>query len=418
MRRFLILIIVFGFTLSISAQNNLNVTILDKKNKEALPGCNVIVKKRGLGFATNALGQFSFGDLKISELDTLSVSFIGFETYECLVKDVKSRIYLREKPLQLAEVSVQASKFKLKKFMRAVLKKYKNKEQNKPHLAIAHYREKAKKNGKYIMYAESRGYSIYSGKVALASSLANYKFVCDITRLCNTNKEWDYHKSNRSKDAEKVGLGCGNNLNVLRFFEVYGILKPANLNNYSFKIDSSYLKGQEEYLIVAFHGKDTDGKFVINRQREEIDSLFCLTDKYFSNAFHKRVKANLSLNFTYYNNRAFVNSIHASFNKDGLEYINDFNVLVQKFINFQLTAKEFWEIDGFDKQPYVVYNKRDWDQFNIEKDKNYKQICSDLGFSEMEMEDVYRSNSGKWYSDSPYQPVLVLKIIESLKSRF
>ena len=398
-----------------------NILVIDAKSKKPLPACNVIIKHRNIGTTTNPDGYLTFGQISLSNKDTVCISYIGYETYQCTAGELKGKIKLKPKPEKLPEVTIVAEKFKLEQFLKNLIKKYNKKDKQKPNIAIAHYREKAKKNGRFIMFAESIGYSIYSGTVANAAPLSNYKFLCENSRLFITSPSWiEYTDLSRSKTSRFVHLGNSSTLNALRMMEVAGLLKVKNLKQFRFQVDSSFVRNGDEFLKIAFNNKHFEGYLLADKSLEEIESIYYTTDTYFSDPFKKRLVANVSMKFKYFEGQPYVTSISSQYENDGLTHFNDLTILVQKFTDFSLTDQEYWNINSYSACPYINYLPNEWKKYNIPEDKDYATICKDLGKSPDEMGKHYLKFSGQWFctKTASHQEKSVIELITNLKKRF
>ena len=160
--------------------------VIDKVTKEALPFTNIVYPKKALGTITNSDGNYNLLLNNAKEKDSIIISYIGYKTKYSTVGNLlsKTTIELNPDANQLNEVVVTAKlqKINAKAFMKEVITNYNRNRRKTPHIAIAHYREKAKLNGKYIMFMESIGYSLFSGKRAGAAVLSNYNFFCEDTK--------------------------------------------------------------------------------------------------------------------------------------------------------------------------------------------------------------------------------------------
>ncbi len=408
--------------LSVFSQQNtiLEVLVIDAKTKKPLPASNVIIRHRNIGVITNSEGYFNFGQISLSKEDTVCISFIGYETSQCVAGELGVKIKLNPKPEELTEVTIVAEKFKLERFLKILVKKYNSKDKQKPHIAIAHYREKAKKDGQFIMFAESIGYSIYSGTVANAAPLSNYKFLCENSRLFVTTPSWNkYTDFSQSKTVRFVPLGNSSNLNALRMMEIAGLLNIKNLKQFRFKIDSSFVRKGYEFLKITFKNKNFEGYLLVNKSLEEIKSIDYSTNTYYSTPFNKRIDADVSMTFEYFEGQPYVSSISSQYGNEGLTLFNDLTILVRKFTDFSLSKQEYWKINNYSFNPYIDYLPNEWKKYNIPDDKDYATICSDLGKSPDEMEGYYQSFSGQWFVPEAVScEESVIKLIMDLKKRF
>ncbi len=92
------------------AQSYLTLTgiVLDKKNNRPVAFAHVGIPERGIGTTTGHDGRFEFKVPPQYAKSTMTVSFMGYQTYEKRVSDFKnnSTIYIKQAPSDLAEVVV------------------------------------------------------------------------------------------------------------------------------------------------------------------------------------------------------------------------------------------------------------------------------------------------------------------------
>ena len=83
-------------------------SILDAKDKTSLPYANIILLSKNKGVISNEVGHFSINISNCLETDTLRISYIGYQTQDLTIKDLKdsSVIYLREDNLMLNNITL------------------------------------------------------------------------------------------------------------------------------------------------------------------------------------------------------------------------------------------------------------------------------------------------------------------------
>ncbi len=105
-----ILLALFLFGNISSAQNYLTLTgkVLDKKNNQPLAFAHVGIPERGIGTTTGHDGRFEFKVPHQYRQSTMTVSFMGYQTYEKPVHAFKnnSNIYIKQVSSDLVEVVV------------------------------------------------------------------------------------------------------------------------------------------------------------------------------------------------------------------------------------------------------------------------------------------------------------------------
>lgn len=148
---FLGLLIVFQ-TLS---QNTLSISgkVVDQETEELLPFATVGVKGSPYGTITNADGAFTFF-LPASYLnDTLSVSYVGFETYKVVINKVTEghlAVALREQVVVLEQVEVNVEQLTGKQIIQRALDKLKENYSNKPCVLKGFFRDIREQNGETV----------------------------------------------------------------------------------------------------------------------------------------------------------------------------------------------------------------------------------------------------------------------------
>ncbi|MCI8998150.1 MAG: carboxypeptidase-like regulatory domain-containing protein [Muribaculaceae bacterium] len=136
---------------------NIRGIILDDKGAP-LPYASVCVKHRGVGCLSDSLGRFDLKGRRILPDDTLTVSYIGYEPFEVVIKEIdgenKGRVMLSSLATKLNEVIVYPSgkikkKTKGKKHEWALIKSYLDGEMAGECFG---YEFHAKKNKKLLLY--------------------------------------------------------------------------------------------------------------------------------------------------------------------------------------------------------------------------------------------------------------------------
>ena len=98
---------------SIITKNNnsnevLKGSIFDANDKSSLPYANIILLSKNKGVISNEVGHFSINISNCLETDTLRISYIGYQTQDLTIKDLKdsSVIYLSEDNLMLNNITL------------------------------------------------------------------------------------------------------------------------------------------------------------------------------------------------------------------------------------------------------------------------------------------------------------------------
>lgn len=102
--RVLILVIIL-FPVYLFGQHQIKGKVIDGKTKEALAFVNIVINNERLGTTTGIDGNFSFNSLKT--IETLKLSYVGYELKEIKVGDKKSLlIEMKKTSFSLAEFKV------------------------------------------------------------------------------------------------------------------------------------------------------------------------------------------------------------------------------------------------------------------------------------------------------------------------
>jgi len=145
-------IVIFTVIPGIFAQDNSVITgqIINGEDKEPLPFASIRLKNHPIGTISNENGDFDFYIPKSKRNDTLSISFIGFNSYEVPVRNIDRvlSIVLTPSTNVLDEV-ILTEKDPLDYIRKALERLSENYPQNE-YQSIAYYREKFIENGAVI----------------------------------------------------------------------------------------------------------------------------------------------------------------------------------------------------------------------------------------------------------------------------
>ena len=138
------------------------------------------------------------------------------------------------KPIEVNEVIISSGKVKVDPLVEEIIETYNSQRRSKPQIATAHYREKAKENGKYIMYMESIGYSIFGGFMANVAPRSNYNYFYKNSRAYVNHPEWLSKKTRNNRRS--IPPSGGSTLNFfellrLRAFHRIVIIMTINLSS-------------------------------------------------------------------------------------------------------------------------------------------------------------------------------------------
>jgi len=419
-----LILFLIGFSLNLTSQNQFSISgvIFDKKTKNPLPFASVVYIKKSLGTTSDINGNFSFTIFNAKKTDTILISHIGYKTLKLQVSEINKikNIALLENTNSLKEIIIKTkSNLKLKKFIKETILNYNNNKKQEPHIAIAHYREKAKKNSKYIMFMESVGYSVYAGKTNNASQLSNYKFFNKLSRAYVNHPKWKaYKKNEKNLTKETINPSGGSNLNAFRYTEIYGVLSKKNINRYKFKVDSTFFIKDDLVYVFNYKGNIDNGILYVIAKNKHIIKITSNTKKYYSQAFQKRIPAELEISFSYYNNIPFISKINAFLKYKDLTYTNTLTIKTQKFEDFKFSNKDYWSLNRYETNPYIFYDSIKWNQLGIKEDKDYYKIALDLAESTSNLENHFKKFNNRWFFNTKKNNYNLIKIIEELKLNF
>ena len=419
-----LILFLIGFSLNLTSQNQFSISgvIFDKKTKNPLPFASVVYIKKSLGTTSDINGNFSFTIFNAKKTDTILISHIGYKTLKLQVSEINKikNIALLENTNSLKEIIIKTkSNLKLKKFIKETILNYNNNKKQEPHIAIAHYREKAKKNSKHIMFMESVGYSVYAGKTNNTSQLSNYKFFNKLSRAYVNHPKWKaYKKNEKNLTKETINPSGGSNLNAFRYTEIYGVLSKKNINRYKFKVDSTFFIKDDLVYVFNYKGNIDNGTLYVIAKNKHIIKITSNTKRYYSQAFQKRIPAELEISFSYYNNIPFISKINAFLKYKDLTYTNTLTIKTQKFEDFKFSNKDYWSLNRYETNPYIFYDSIKWNQLGVKEDEDYYKIAIDLVESTSNLENHFKKFNNRWFFNTKKNNYNSIKIIEELKLNF
>lgn len=416
---FLVLII----ALQVNGQKEIKITgvVVDKKTQESLPFASIVYQAKSIGTISDMNGHFDLMLTYAEPSDSLTISFVGYETFKTTIEKCTQPNKFELKPsintLKEVIVSETSKEFNLEKYMAEVVKDYNKNKRKDAHIALAHYREKAIEDTKYIMYMESIGYSVFAPKRANAALFSNYNFFYENTRCYVENPKWMKYKENmRNPNQENVLPGGGSNLNLFRNFEELGILSKKNYKKYNFKVDSLYYVGDNLIRSISFKGPISEGSIHVFANTKQILKIDCSTNKYWGTAFHQRIDAEVKILFNYFGETPFIKSISANYEREGLKYSNSLTVLIQKFNEFKLNSEEYWSFSS--SNPYIEYIPEAWEAGSITADEDYNEIAADLSSNSTLLEKAFKEFSGRWFFTNQNHNETGISKIKQLKQHF
>jgi hypothetical protein len=287
-------------TVSAVSQNRYMVsgTISDKENNEPLPFASVTLKNHAVGTISNEFGKFDFYIPESMRNDTISVTFIGFNTYEIALKDVSGKLDIKLQPANNLLDEVILTDLGPLDYIKKALE---NRSENYPqqtYESLAYYREKFIENGKIIDKKEAvfKTYYFKEGdSVKNSHQLLLYR-PAENPQKFQFMKEWIEKKQEKErKKAEKKGkeynteddydgtidVNFGGpksviDLDINNGKEENNFLNPKYFKKYEYTFgDETYLDG-ERLVCVKFKAKKSidyvkdQGKILISKENYAI----------------------------------------------------------------------------------------------------------------------------------------------------
>ena len=160
------ILLAFFFCLNATGQNtdvlNLSGIVIDATTNEGMPFATVILKRAGAGTSTNASGKFNFRIFETDQKDSLSVSYIGYDTYTVAVESLESEVTIPLKPSANLLQEVIVRPLTPEEYLKRVKKKVVVNYSSSDFSNMAYYREEVKENGQFIMHSEGVFNTYYS----------------------------------------------------------------------------------------------------------------------------------------------------------------------------------------------------------------------------------------------------------------
>lgn len=394
--------------------------IIDAETNKPLPYANIIYEPKSVGTAADGKGTFFIDVSDLKGTDKLTISFIGYEAKILTIDEIRSQkiIPLVPKQIELDEITISPDKLDADDYMKKVIKQYNANRLDKPHIAVAHYREKAKKNGKYIMFMESIGYSLYAGEIKNVAPLSTYNFVCKNTKMHKTHPEWVKYSRNVNNNQPGVFSASSTNLHFIRQIEISGLLSYDDYDDFDYELDSTFYHNNAMVYSISFEDRKTNGSIFVRTDNNQIVHIDYDGYGFWSTAFHKRVHANIQIRFNYFEETPFVSSVVSTYDKKGLSHTVELHVLKQKFADFTMTANESLSFSEFSHEPFIEYNPEEWEQKHISSISDYQTIETDLMDGETTLEEHFKANSGQWFFGSNGGTGRARKKIRELEKSF
>lgn len=237
---FIILLLIFE-TISAFSQIGVVITnkIIDKETKKPLAFANVVVKKLSTGTFTDKNGYFSLTIPKSSINDTLTISFIGYETLNLKISQIRNKdILLTPKVNMIKEIAIVASYNPKKIFKKIRRNLKKNYPLNTPFCAKTFFREYYKKDSSTVQ--------MFEATITMKTKGIKYNDIF-------YNAEFDIDTINYFYRADYEQYYFEFMLGSKYQSAVY---LPKGKGNYN--IDSVFYKNNEKYISITFIPKMSD----------------------------------------------------------------------------------------------------------------------------------------------------------------
>ncbi|MEL7122397.1 MAG: carboxypeptidase-like regulatory domain-containing protein [Bacteroidota bacterium] len=398
--------------------------VINQNTNKPIAFASVYYLKKDIGTYTNEEGTFNFVLSNVNPDDTLLINHIGFQEIRKPIKYFESVSKVQMQPeaqnIEQIVVASKKSKFNVKEFTHEAIKLYNKNKRTTPHIAMAHYREKARENGTYIMFMESIGYALYQGKITTQAAYSNYKFFYENTKAAVKGPRWRHYGTNLNE--AHIPISGSINLNSLRRVEHGSVLSLKHYKKYTYQLDSTFLKNDEVIHAISFKGKNDKGQLLITINDKRLISMEGSFNSLWSSAFHTRLRANLKVDFSHYDNQPFPSKISSSYEHQGLEHTIELIILQQKYNEFELNDDEYWGFVSSSTNPYIEYTKEEWTKFSsqIAEEDDLIRIAQDIKGT-ASLESTFIENANQWLKPnrgSLSRKKLAQKKIKELKAIF
>jgi len=235
----LILLLIFE-TISLYSQTGLIITkqIIDKESEKPLPFAHILVRKYSTGTYSDENGYFTLLLPKTSINDTITISFIGYETLNIKISKIKNKkIELTPKINMLEEVAIVAS-YNPKKILKKVHKNLKkNYPLDKPYCAKTYFREYLKKDSLTVQ--------MFEANITVKEKGTKLKY--------HKSSEFHMDTINYFYRSDYNYYWCDLMFMLLYYDQPY---TPSDKGKYN--IDSVFYKNNERFISITFIPKNRD----------------------------------------------------------------------------------------------------------------------------------------------------------------
>lgn len=281
------------FSTYIYAQNTsvISGVVVNQENNQPLPFASISLKNYPIGTISNENGAFDFYIPKSKRLDTISVSFIGFNNFEIPVSIVDGKLNITLQPSSNVLDEVLLSPLSPLDYIKKAIENLKENYPQDAYQTIAYYREKFVENGAVINKEEGIFKTYYpSSKDTIKNQhqLLLYKPEEDPKEFQFMREWYEKKQEKQKKKAIKKGeefeedefdtdidLNLGGpetviNLDINRDLDHY--LKPKYFKKYEYSFGEETSLNGEQIVTINFKSKGKvdhkrdQGKILISRE--------------------------------------------------------------------------------------------------------------------------------------------------------
>ena len=392
--------------------------VVNSRTGDELIGTTLHLVNSGIGTSTDTNGYFRINlERSTYSYDTILVSHLGFKSIYTTVGYLKEnkQLALEEFAYHLDEVVVLGSDFKIQDFMYGVIKGYVEGRRKDSHIARSYYFETAQKNGRYIAYMESLGYSVYMKLPKNSSPLANFKNICENTRCHFGHDDWLKYGIS---DSIAPFSSASALQNCFRVFETRGVLHLKSFKKYRFELESRYKENNRDVFKIGFNGQRQKGSILVDASSSQIIKIFGETNSLFSSLSQRRLSARYSYELVYFSSVPFISKANAQYRYRGVDHRIKYVNLLQKLDEFEMSNEEFWELNAIERVPEVMYDSDSFKKESPQKPRDYSEIEQDLLEGKGSLESYFEEEIDPWLHDREEEYRKINDKISSLRKFF
>jgi hypothetical protein len=234
---FLIALGLSNFPLIAQSNSAISGVVKNQENDEPLPYASITLLNYAIGTISNEDGEFDFYIPKSKQNDTISISFIGFNTYLIPIRDIKSPLEIKLNPATNLLDEVIVSRLSPLEYVKKALENLDQNYPRDPYQTIAYYREKFIENDAIIKREEAvfkTYYSKPSDSVENQHQLLLYR-PAENPQKIKFMRDWiDKKQAKETKKAIKRGEDVDEDFDLERDMNMGGpetIINLADLRN-------------------------------------------------------------------------------------------------------------------------------------------------------------------------------------------